>query len=239
MQELLGRIIDTHGGMKRWMELNTVEVTLVSGGRLFGLQGQPQDATPRQMQLSLHEQQASLRPYGGPDKRTAFTPGRIAIETVDGKIIAERSGTVHELHNHMKTSGWDALDRAYFNGYALWTYLTTPFLLAMPGVTVTSIEPWSQEPVPLLMLRVSFPPDMATHSTVQDFYFGEDYLLRRHDYYIDVAGDFYATQYVYDYVEADGIRLPTKRLAYKRGPDGQPLKDELMVQIDLSAPRFS
>jgi hypothetical protein len=25
------------------------------------------------------------------------------------------------------------LHRAYFNGYALWTYLTTPFLLTMDG----------------------------------------------------------------------------------------------------------
>ena len=31
---------------------------------------------------------------------------------------------------------WDPLHRAYFNGEALWTYLTTPFLLAMDGVRV-------------------------------------------------------------------------------------------------------
>jgi hypothetical protein len=31
------------------------------------------------------------------------------------------------------------LDRAYFNGYALWTYLTTPFLFALPGFGVDEI----------------------------------------------------------------------------------------------------
>jgi len=39
---------------------------------------------------------------------------------------------------------WDPLQRAYFNGYALWTYLTTPFLLAMNGVGVEEIEPWKK-----------------------------------------------------------------------------------------------
>ena len=41
----------------------------------------------------------------------------------------------------MRTS-WDPLHRAYFNGYALWTYLTTPFLLAMDGHEAGEIEPW-------------------------------------------------------------------------------------------------
>jgi hypothetical protein len=30
--------------------------------------------------------------------------------------------------------------RCYFNGYAMWTYLTTPFLLKMPGVDVVEVE---------------------------------------------------------------------------------------------------
>ena len=42
------------------------------------------------------------------------------------------------------TTPWDALHRAYFNGYALWTYLTTPFLLAMDGVRVEETEPWQE-----------------------------------------------------------------------------------------------
>ncbi|MFF7756218.1 hypothetical protein ACFZCP_45250 [Streptomyces sp. NPDC007971] len=41
-----------------------------------------------------------------------------------------KSFTGHDL-----STPWDQLDRAHYNGYALWTYLTTPFLLAMPGFT--------------------------------------------------------------------------------------------------------
>lgn len=30
----------------------------------------------------------------------------------------------------------------YFMGYALWNYLTTPYLLSHPGVETTELEPW-------------------------------------------------------------------------------------------------
>ena len=54
-------------------------------------------------------------------------------------------------------------------------------------------------------MQAQFPPQIASHSTVQEFYFGDDNLLRRHDYRVDVAGGFPAVQYVTDIVEADDI----------------------------------
>jgi hypothetical protein len=83
-------------------------------------------------------------------------------------------------------------------------------------------------------LRVRFPDEIASHSKEQDFYFGDDFLLRRHDYQVDVAGGFPAAQYVYDHVDVAGLRYPTKRLAYVRGPNRKPIRDLLLVSIDLS-----
>jgi hypothetical protein len=37
---------------------------------------------------------------------------------------------------------WDLMHVSYFNGYARWTYLNTPFFMAMPGFNVTEIDPW-------------------------------------------------------------------------------------------------
>ena len=88
-------------------------------------------------------------------------------------------------------------------------------------------------------LRARFPGHLATHSETQDFFFGEDLLLRRHDYNVDVAGGFPAAQHVYDYVEADGLRLPTKRRAFMREPDDRVIKERLMVSIDLSDIRYA
>ena len=41
-----------------------------------------------------------------------------------------------------------------------------------------------------------------------------------------------------DYVTANGIRLPTRRRAYTRGPDRRPILEMLMVSIDLSEVGF-
>ena len=238
-QEFIHKILEAHGGIKRWNQLKKLNVTIVSGGKLFSLINQPQDATPRLLEVRLHEQSLSMTPYGGPDKKTNFSPNRIAIETLDGKELSARIGSIEELHNHMKADGWDALDRAYFNGYANWTYLVTPFFLALPDIKVEGIKSWKQDNEIWQGIRVTFPENIATHCPTQDFYFGEDYLLRRHDYLVDVAGEFNATQYLSDYTEVNGIKLPTKRRAYIKQADGFPSADDLMVHIDYTDIRFS
>ena len=62
---------------------------------------------------------------------------------------------------------------------------------------------------------------------------------RGHEGLGDVAGAFDAAQLVYDYIEADGIWLPSKRRAYTRGEHLRPNLDPLMVSIDISNVRFT
>jgi hypothetical protein len=64
-------------------------------------------------------------------------------------------------------------------------------------------------------------------------------MLRRHDYSVNIAGGFPASQLTSDYVEANGLRLPTKRRAYTRGPDRRPIFEMLMVSIDISGVSFT
>jgi hypothetical protein len=113
----------------------------VSGGGLFPLKGLIQDPNPRRMSVWLHEERSSVFPYGASDQRTVFTTQRIAIEKLDGTLVAERRAPEDSFAGHQMTTPWDALHRAYFNGYALWTYLTIPFLLTMDGVRVEETEP--------------------------------------------------------------------------------------------------
>ena len=238
MNELLARILDAHGGRDRWNGYNKVDATIVSGGGLFALKGEPQDSTPRRMTVWLREERSSVVPYGAPDQRTMFTPDRIAIEKLDGTPVAERRAPKDSFAGHQMSTPWDALDRAYFNGEAVWTYLTTPFLLAMDGVRVEETQAWQEGQETWRVLRAYFTGSIETHSLVQDFFFGEDLLLRRHDYSVNIAGGFAAAQLTSNYVEANGIRLPTKRRAYTRGPDRRPILDMLMVAIDISEVRF-
>jgi hypothetical protein len=238
MSNLLQAVLDAHGGIEHWRQFNQVEATIVTGGGLWAVKGQPQDPSPRRMTVALDRECASLRPYGADDQRTAFTPERIAIEKLDGSVVSERLNPRESFTGHEFATPWDALQRAYFNGYALWTYLTTPFLLAMEGVSVREIAPVQDDGQTWAGLQAQFPPGIASHSTLQEFYFGDDHLLRRHDYRVDVAGRFPAVQYMHGVIEADGIRMPAKRRAYRADAAGKAIRDQLMVAIDFSDVSF-
>lgn len=93
MSGLLSDILEAHGGGKRWEQLTTATATIVSDGELFASKGLPQAPRLRRMTLSLHEERASVRPFGSHDQHTDFTPGRIAIMRSDGTVVAERLAT--------------------------------------------------------------------------------------------------------------------------------------------------
>lgn len=239
MNELLEEILEAHGGLGRWNEFETIEATIVTGGGFFPLKGVLQDSSPRRMTVWLHEARSSLFPYGAPDQRAMCTPERVVIEKLDGRLVVERHAPKDSFAGHQMSTPWDALHRAYFNGEALWTYLTTPFLLAMQGVRVEEAEPWREGAETWRVLRAYFPGSIETHSAVQDFFFGEDLMLRRHDYNVNIAGGFGAAQLTSEYMTANGVRLPAKRRAYTRGPHRAPIVDMLMVSIDLSEVVFN
>src|SRR5215218_8550667 len=156
MIPLLADALDAHGGLSRWNALRNLTATIVTGGELWALKGVVQDQSPRTMRVDLHREWASVEPFGKAGQRTDFTPDRIAVEAGDG-IVAERKNPRASFAGHDMRTNWDPLHRAYFNGYALWTYLTTPFLLAMEGFEVTEGRPWTQGRETWRVLRARFP----------------------------------------------------------------------------------
>ncbi len=234
----LDEVIEAHGGLARRDAFERVEATVVTTGGLFPLKGLPTDITRRRMTVWLHEQRASVSPFGAPDQRTRFTSDRIAVEKTDGSIVAESDDLPSLFAGHGLNTPWGPLHRATFNGYAMWLYLNSPFALAMPGVEVRECEPWREGDEEWRVLRASFPGTMVTHSRQQDFYFDAALDLRRHDYRVDIAGGFPAAQLIGDTIESGGIRVPTRRRAYVRGPDNRPETDLLMVSIDIDEVAF-
>ena len=101
MNKLLSEIIDAHGGMTRWKAREKVEATIVTGGGFFALKGLIQDAETRRMTVWLHEERSSVLPYGAPDQRTVFTPERIAVEKLDGTVVAERLAPSDSFEAHL------------------------------------------------------------------------------------------------------------------------------------------
>jgi hypothetical protein len=140
------------------------------------------------MTIALDHEWASLWPFGADDQETAFTPERVAIEKLDGQVVSERLNPRESFDGHEFATPWDPLQRAYCNGYAPWTYLTTPFLLTLDGMSVREIAPGERNGQTWVGLQAHFPPEIASHSSAQEFCFADDRLLRRHDYRVDVAG---------------------------------------------------
>jgi hypothetical protein len=162
----------------------------------------------------------------------------VAIETSDGSLVEERFQPRDSFQGHHLDTPWDRLHVAYFAGYAMWTYLNTPFLLAMEGVEAEEIQPWQENGETWRRLKVTFPQNIATHSTVQTFFFDAAGLLKRHDYDVEVSDASPGAHYVYQYKEFSGILVPTKRRVLGRRPDGTSIPDSLIVSIDLSEVEF-
>jgi hypothetical protein len=238
MNDLLHRAIAAHGGLDRFNQFKTVSASLVTGGALLLLKGQAGFLNTH-VTVDLHQEHTSFALSTLPNHRAVFTPERVAVETNEGVVVAERANPRAAFAGHTLQTPWDNLDRFYFSGYAMWTYLTVPFSLTWAGFEVAEIEPWQEQHETWRRLKVTFPRSIASHSTEQTFYFGADGLLRRHDYEVEIAGTTPAAHYVSDYQDVSGIMLPTKRRVFSRQPDNTPALDSVVISIDLSDIRFA
>jgi hypothetical protein len=239
MNETATLAIDAHGGLDRWHRLKTLSARLLQGGVLWKLKGH--DATLRDVHVTvdLRKEWASHRPFERPNRHTSFQPDRVAIETDSGDVVEERVNPRESFKGHQLDTPWDNLQLAYFAGYAMWTYLNTPFLFAIPGVETEELQPWQENGEAWRRLRTTFPASIATHSAEQTFYFDRQGLLKRHDYEVDISGGTPAAHYVSELKEFSGIIVPTKHMVFGRQPDGKAVPTPLVVSIDLSEVEFS
>ena len=223
MTDLLETVIEAHGGLERWTELDSVSARLVQGGALWPLKGQADVLDDVFVRASLHEERESHHPFGAPDRRSAFTPQRVAIETTAGDVVEALEQPGASFAGHTLETPWTALQLAYFVGTAMWTYLTQPFTFALPGFETVQLAPWQEVGEEWRRLRVIWPAYLATHSTEQTLYAGDDGLLRRHDYDVEIAGNNAAAHYLSGYTKVAGIMVPTSHRIFPRAPDGQAL----------------
>jgi hypothetical protein len=239
MTDLLDTVIEAHGGLQRWNQLDAVSARLVQGGALWALKGQPGVLDDVFVRASLHQQRESHHPFGAPDRRSAFTPERVAIETTDGDLVEALEQPRASFAGHTLETQWTTLQLAYFVGTAMWTYLTQPFTFALPGFETSELDPWQEAGEEWRRLRVVWPSYLATHSTEQTLYFARDGLIRRHDYDVEIQGGTGGAHFMSDYTQVAGIMIPTKHRIFPRGPEDQALSEPLLISIDLSEIAFT
>jgi hypothetical protein len=239
MSDLLDSVIEAHGGLRRWNELDTVSARLIQGGVMWAVKGQGDVLNDVFARASLHQERESHHPFGGPNLRSAFTPERVAIEATSGEVIEALEQPRASFAGHTLQTQWTRLQLAYFVGTAMWTYLTQPFAFALPGFETSELDPWHEGSEEWRRLRVVWPSYLATHSTEQTLYFGADGLIRRHDYDVEIQGSTGGAHFMSGYTEVAGIMVPTKHRIFPRGPENQALTEPLLISIDVSEISFT
>ena len=238
MTALLDEVAEAHGGLERWQAAKSITARVRSGGLLLRTRVAGNRFRDYRLTVYVHQPRAELDPFPRDGQMGVFDHGEARIETADGETLESRSDSRSAFSGATglrRNVRWDALDSAYFGGYAMWSYLTTPLLLTRDGVEVSEGEEWDEVGETWRRLEVEFPPDLHTHSRRQSFYFDARGLLRRQDYVAEVVGRWaHAAHYCDEHVRAGGLVFPTRRWVRPVGPGNRALPFPTMVRIELS-----
>jgi hypothetical protein len=222
MDKLLFQVIEAHGGLARWSAVTGITAHMTIGGPFWASKGQPGILREQTVDLDARREHIGLTPFGGSDWTLEFSvdPEHVVVRDVEGDVVAERTDPRASFAGLGVTSAWDLTQTGYFVGYALWNYLTEPFLLTYPGVEVHEIEPWEESGQTWRRLHVTFPDSIATHNPEQVFYFDESGTQRRMDYAPQVNGNAPIAHYTSEPKTFGGIVVPTRHRVRRRLEDG-------------------
>lgn len=233
MSDLLDMAIAAHGGWEAWRRLRKLTAQLSIGGSMWQVKGWPDAFAQVEVSIDPHRQHTEFVPFLQPGRRGVYEPDATATVAGSGEIIERRERPRQAFEGHALATRWDSQNLLYFAGYALWTYLTTPFLFRLPGFRAVEVEPWDESGETWRRLKVTFPPEVASHSAEQVFYFDSSGLLRRHDYSVEIMGGTSSANYASRPKAFGGLIFPTKRRVHAIGPGNRPLLDRVAVAIDI------
>jgi hypothetical protein len=238
---LLDEVLDAHGGLDRWRSAREIRARAHSGGFLPRTRFRGNALADYKLRIEVDEPHAILEPFPGPGRRGVFAGDTVRIDDEQGRVLETRDDPRAHFFGRRglrRNLRWDPLDTTYFAGYAMWNYMTTPYLLTRPGVEVNEGEEWSEDGESWRRLEVDFPAGLATHSAHQTFYVDEGGLIRRQDYTAEVVARIaHAAHYCDDHKDFDGLVFPTTRRVYPRRRDNRPRGRPTIVWIDLEEVR--
>jgi hypothetical protein len=236
---LLDEVIDAHGGRRRWLKASEIRTHVRSGGLLPRIKLKSGEVADYGLSVDTGEQNAVFEPFPKSGLTGEFAGDAVRILDHGGSVVAAREQpreAFSGLSGLRRDLWWSDLDILYFAGYAMWNYLTTPFMLEWPGLEVSEGEPIEREGESWRRLDVAFPAGFHTHCREQTFYFDTAGLLRRHDYSPDVVSTFANAAHFCDrHREFDGLVFPTRRRVVPKAPGGRPLGGPTMVWLELDS----
>lgn len=236
-RSLLDEVLEAHGGIERWRSAGQIRARVRSGGFLLRTRFPRGTFADYELRVDVAEPRTLFGGFSRGWERGVFEPGRVTIDAEDGSQTESREdprSAFRGLSGLRRNLRWDLLDAVYFAGYAMWNYLTTPYLLTRDGVEVREGESWIERGETWRRLEATFPEELDTHSPRQTFYVNSEGLIRRHDYTAEVVGGWArAVHYCDRHREFDGLVFPTRRRVFPRGRNNRSRSRPTLVWIEL------
>ena len=234
--DIVEQTIEAHGGPNLWRNAREVSARISSGGLAFASKLQGHAVRDVEARVATHGQHVILTPYPTSGQRGVLEQDvTVKVETDAGELVEARENARGAFRDLRHKLWWDRLDILYFAAYAIWTYVSTPFVFTREGYQVVELDPWVEGSDHLRRLAVRFPEHVHTHSRDQVFYVdAQSGLIRRHDYTAEPIGSWAkAAHYCLDHRSFDGLVVPTCRRVYPRKPNNQRRAGPLLVWIDV------
>ena len=167
MASRLDKVIDAHGGLERWNQLDRVHAHVIQDGVLWALNGHPGQLADVFVTADLDEQWVSHEPFGTLNLRSLYTPDQAIIEETSARPDESLESPRESFAGHTLETPWTDLQLVYFVSTSMWTYVTQPFTYALPGFETAEIESWDENGEGWRRLRVTWPVRPVGHSRIQ------------------------------------------------------------------------
>ena len=181
----------------------------------------------------------SYQPFTNPDWRSVYAPGGGRNRDIGRQVNQEHGNPRAAFEGHVAETAWDDLHLAYFSGYAIWNYLNTPVSLRVARLQDRRDRALGRT------RRKQAPAKGDISGSHRDalprtgFHINGEGLISRLDYGAVVTGGIPIAHYTSEYQDFDGVKIATKRRAYRRRADGTAITEGVVVAIDIAGIRLS
>jgi hypothetical protein len=235
---LLQDVLEASGGIGRWQRLQRFTAHMAIDGDLLARKGRGGLLKNVVAEGHTGHQSVHISGFTAPDRYGLYRPDRVAVETSDGTVLAERSDPRSAFAGHNQDTPWDDLHLAYYCGCWCWSALTAPFLFADSDFHTEELSPWHEDGETWRRLNVVLPPRVASHCSKQTIYFDGHSRQRRTDYEAAVSGGTPIAQYSWAHQDFSGIVVPTLYRAVRVAPDGAVIPSPAALKVEIFDARF-
>jgi hypothetical protein len=222
---LLDRVIEAHGGLQRWHQVEAIQLSLNIFGPILITRFKSPWLSNITACIYTDKPYVSFHDFPEQGMTSIFDGYDVYIFDVNDHITMQRDFSLKANQQIKPRLRWDHLDLVYFLGYAVWNYICSPFMLNSDQFECFQGNDWLEgDGSRLATLHVTFPDNIPAHCKQQVFYFNDKGLLRRNDYTCNVISPVaIGAHYCNHHQTVEGLVFPTHRSVFPRLWNGKAL----------------